>query len=207
MLETKENPMSTKTATKEPAPGNGAKTQAPAVASGQGQTAPQAAAQATPFTMIRRFAEEMDRLFEDFGVGFGFHAPKFITRGHELLRRETGMIPAQWSPRIDVRHQDGKLLVRADLPGLSRDDVKVEIADGALTIQGERKSETKKEEPGGYYYNECSYGSFYRAIPLPDGADTSNAAADFHNGVLEVTIPTPAKPGDKPRRLEIRSGK
>jgi HSP20 family protein len=210
MLETKENAMSTKTATKEPVPGNGSKAQAPAPASAPTPSQPVPAAahgHATPFTMIRRFAEEMDRLFEDFGMGMGLHAPKLLTRGHELLRREAGMIPAEWSPRIDVRQAEGKLCVRADLPGLARDDIKVEITRDALTIHGERKTESKKEEHHGYFYNECSYGSFYRSIPLPDGADTANASADFHNGVLEVTIPTPNKPSEKVRRLEIRSGK
>ena len=72
-----------------------------------------------------------------------------------------------------------------------------------LTIQGERKHE-KKEEREGYCYSECSYGSFYRAIPLPEGAEASKATADFHNGVLEVTVPAPSRPEPKARRVEVQ---
>ena len=123
-----------------------------------------------PFAFMRRFASEMDRLFEDFGLGTRMHIPRFISRGHELLRREAGLVPAEWSPRINVLQREGKFVVRADLPGLSKDDVKVEVSDDLITIQGERKHE-KKEEREGYCYSECSFGSFYRAIPMPEGAE------------------------------------
>jgi HSP20 family protein len=158
----------------------------------------------SPFEFMRRFAEEMEHLFEDFG--FGWRVPRALTRGRELLRREMGLIPAEWSPRIDIQQKEGKLLVRADLPGLSKDDVKVEVGDDTLTIQGERKQE-KKEERAGYSYSECSYGSFYRAIPLPEGADASKASAEFRNGVLEVIMPAASPPESKTRRLEVRDGK
>jgi HSP20 family protein len=75
-----------------------------------------------------------------------------------------------------------------------------------VTIQGERKTH-KKEETEGYAYSECSYGSFYRAIPLPEGCDTGKAAAEFTNGVLEVVIPTMRPIEAKKRRLEVRTGK
>ena len=155
-----------------------------------------------PFAFMHRFVEEMDRLFEDFGL----HMPRFVTRGRELLRRETGLVPAAWSPRVDVLQQDDRYIVRADLPGLTKDDVKVELNDEMLIIQGERKQE-KTEEREGYSYNECSYGSFYRSIPLPAGADASKATAEFRNGVLEVTIPAPTQPEKQVRRLEVREGK
>jgi len=160
----------------------------------------------SPFTYMRRFAEEMDQLFENFGLQTGFRMPRLLTRGHELLRREAGLIPAEWSPQIDILEREGQFAVRADLPGLSKEDVKVDIADDLLTIQGERKQE-KKEEREGYCYSECSYGSFYRAIPLPAGADASKATAQFHNGVLEVSMPAQAQGGKKARRLDVREGK
>ena len=97
-------------------------------------------------------------------------------------------------------------MVRADLPGLSKEDIKVEVSDDVLTIEGERKHE-EKEERAGYYYNERSHGSFYRAIPLPEDADASKAIADFHKGVLEITVPAPARRESKAKRLEIREGK
>ena len=158
------------------------------------------------YAYMRRFAEEMDHLFENFGLQTGFRMPSFVTRGHELLRREAGFVPGQWSPRIDVVEREGQLLVRADLPGLSKDDVKVDVMEDLITIQGERKESTK-EERDGYCYNECSYGSFYRAIPLPAGAETSKATAQFHNGVLEIVMPTTPQDGKKPRRIEVREGK
>jgi HSP20 family protein len=160
----------------------------------------------SPFTMMRRFAREMDHLFDDFGLESGWHLPRFLARGRELLGREAGFIPAEWSPRIDVLERDGQFTVRTDLPGMSRDDIKVEIVDGLLTIQGERTNE-KKEEREGYSYSECSYGSFYRTIPLPEGADASKATADFRNGVLEVTVPAPARAESKARQVEVRETK
>jgi len=164
------------------------------------------ASNGSPFAFMRRFAEEMDRLFEDFGLESGWHMPRFLSRGRELLRREAGFVPAQWSPRVDVLEREGHFVVRADLPGLSKEDVKVEVSDNMLTIQGERKQE-KKEEREGYCYSECSYGSFYRAIPLPEGAEPSKATAEFRKGVLEVAVPAPSRPEQKARRLEVREGK
>ena len=75
-----------------------------------------------------------------------------------------------------------------------------------ITIQGERKQE-KEEKREGYYYGERAYSSYYRAIPLPEGADPAKATAEFHNGVLEVTMPAPKKPEKKSRRLEVQEKK
>jgi HSP20 family protein len=155
-----------------------------------------------PLALMHRFAEEMDHLFDNFGL----RLPSYFGRGRELLRREAGLIPAEWSPRIDVRERDGQFLVCADLPGLSKDDVQVEITDELISIRGERKQE-KKEEREGYSYCECSFGSFYRAIPLPEGVDASKAKAEFHNGVLEVTMPAPRRSDSQARRLEVQEKK
>jgi HSP20 family protein len=160
----------------------------------------------SPFTFLRRFAREMDHLFDDFGVESGWHMPRFLGRGRELLRREAGFIPAEWSPQVDVLEREGQFVVRADLPGMSKDDIKVEVSNDLLTIQGERKQE-KKEEREGYCYSECSHGSFYRTIPLPAGADASKATADFRNGVLEVSVPAPTRPEPKARQVEVREAK
>jgi len=148
----------------------------------------------------------MDHLFEDFGLEPTWHLPRFFSRGRELVRREVGIVPAEWSPRVDVLERAGQFVVRADLPGLSKEDIKVEVSDNMITIQGERKHE-KKEERDGYCYSECSFGSFYRTIPLPEGADASKATADFRKGVLEVTVPAPSRPEPKSRRVEVGEGK
>jgi len=158
----------------------------------------------SPFAFMRRFAEEMDHLFEDFGIESHFHFPSLFTRGRELVRRETGIVPAVWSPRIDVVERDGQYVVRADLPGLTKDDVKVEITDDLVVIQGERKTQ-KKEEVEGYTYSECSYGSFYRAIPLPAGTESAKAVAEFTNGVLQIVVPSSRPIEAKKRRLEIKA--
>jgi len=161
---------------------------------------------ASPFALVRQFAREMDNLFEDFGLETGLHLPRFLRRSRRLIRRGAELATLDWSPRVDVVERDGQVVIRADLPGLSKEDIKVEVSDDAITIEGERKQE-KKEEREGYCYSECSYGSFYRAIPLPEGVDASKAAAEFCNGVLEVTVPAPSRPETKAKRLEVKDGK
>ena len=96
-------------------------------------------------------------------------------------------------------------MVRADLPGLSRDDVKVDVTDDAITIQGERRRE-HEDERGGVYRSERSYGSFQRVIALPEGAITDQAKASFRDGVLEITMPAPSEQVTRGRRLEITEG-
>ncbi len=83
---------------------------------------------------------------------------------------------------------NGKLLVYAELPGLKKGDIKVQVTEDALILEGERKQE-KEEKREGYYHSERSYGHFYRSIPLPEGVTLDKASAEFTNGILEVTIP------------------
>lgn len=148
---------------------------------------------ASPFSLMNRFADEMERLFGDFGLGRGWLAPRFGS--------ETGQ--ALWAPQVEVFEREGKLVVRADLPGLTKGDVKVEVTDDALTIQGERRQE-HEESSEGYYRSERSYGSFCRSIPLPEGVNADEAKADFRDGVLEVTMPAPPQPERRRRQLEIK---
>jgi HSP20 family protein len=96
-------------------------------------------------------------------------------------------------------------VVRADLPGMSKDDINVEITDDALVIRGERRSEREENEEG-YYRSERSYGSFYRRIPLPEGVSAENANATFRNGMLEITMLAPQRAEQQRRQLEIREG-
>jgi len=155
----------------------------------------------SPFAFMRRFGEEMDRLFEDFGFGGGFLTPSF---GRELSRLGEAS-QFNWSPQVEVIERGGQLIVRADLPGLTKDDINVDVTDDALIIRGERKSEREENEEG-YYRTERSYGSFYRSVPLPEGVKAENANATFRNGVLEIMLPAPERAEQRSRRLEIREG-
>jgi len=150
-----------------------------------------------PFQMMRRFTKDMERLFEDFG---GFSFPNFFRTDFAPFRMEFDKV--EWVPQIEVLHNNEQFMVRADLPGLTKDDVKVELTDDLLTISGARKEENEEKREG-FYRSERSYGSFYRQIPLPEGAKTEKAAATFQNGVLEVTIPAP-KVEPSTRKLEIK---
>jgi HSP20 family protein len=95
-------------------------------------------------------------------------------------------------------------LVRADLPGLRKEDVTVEISDDSLTIQGERRDE-HEEEREGLFTSERTYGSFYRVVPLPEGAIPDSGKASFKNGVLEVTVEAPPREVSRGRRIDVSS--
>jgi len=146
---------------------------------------------ASPFHALERFADEVDRMFGEFGFG-AFGRPWGRSAAGDLT----------WTPQIEVSQRNNELVVRADLPGMTKDDVKVDVTDDAITIQGERRRE-HEEERGGIYRSERSYGSFYRAIPLPEGAITDQAKATFKDGVLEITLPAPSDQVTRGRRIEI----
>jgi HSP20 family protein len=133
----------------------------------------------SPFSLMRRMTEEMDRLFQNFGTESG---------GYEggLQGREG----YGWSPAIEVTQREGKLIVQCELPGVSANDVKVEITNDALILEGERRSERDQNERG-IQRSERQYGAFFRTIPLPEGVNAEQATARYENGVLEITIPTP----------------
>lgn len=150
----------------------------------------------SPFRMLERFADEMDHLFDDFGLGRGWLAPRL---GSEWLRSRRA---EEWCPEIEMFQRNNDLVIRADLPGLAKDDVKVEVTEDAITIQGERRRE-HEEEKAGVYRSERSYGSFCRVAALPEGAMTDQAKATFKNGVLEITMPAPPESVKRGRRLEI----
>jgi HSP20 family protein len=140
-----------------------------------------------PFGFMRRFGDEFERAFTDF--------------------------KADWKPTIEVQQKGGNFVVTAELPGVKKEDIKVNVTNGVLTVEGERKHE-KEEKKEGYYHSERSYGKFYRSIPLPEGAKFEQAAAHFNNGVLEIDFPVPevkekklaipvqeAKPEAKPKEV------
>ncbi|MFL5780273.1 MAG: Hsp20/alpha crystallin family protein [Thermoleophilaceae bacterium] len=115
---------------------------------------------------------------------------------------DDGRLQQRWVPAMDLVESDEQFVLRADLPGLSEDDVSIEIRDNTLTISGERKSEFEQKERG-WYRVERSTGAFSRSLALPEGIDAGAVSAEFDKGVLEVRIPKPEQ--RKPRRVEIRA--
>ncbi len=142
----------------------------------------------TPFRTLEKFADEVGRIFDDFGLGRVWN------------RVPGGSEPMAWAPRVDVTQHKGHIVIRADLPGMEKDDVKVNVAEGAVTIHGERHR-SHEEERDGVFRSERNYGAFQRTIALPPGTATDQAKASFKNGVLEIRVP--AAPGVKGRPVAI----
>jgi HSP20 family protein len=147
---------------------------------------------ANPLALMQQLSEEMDQLFDSFFFG----APA-------RRRTQQSPIPSLWVPDVEVNEQDNQLQVRVDLPGIPKENVKVDIQDGVLVVQGERREERSEgDERRGLRRTERRYGSFYRAIPLPEGAETEKAEAHMKDGVIEVRLPMSSK--RQPRQLEIK---
>lgn len=107
---------------------------------------------------------------------------------------------ADWMPSVDISETDTAYLIRGEIPGVKKEDVKVTIQEGMLTIQGERKQE--KEEKGKRFHRvECCYGNFVRSFRVPDDADESAVKAEFKDGMLNVTLPKSAKA--KPKSISV----
>lgn len=151
----------------------------------------------SPFRLMRRLNDDLDRLFENFGVGRLFPETTWPTG---IGRFGPEGAPTLWSPHIEMFEQDGKLIVQADLPGLRKEDVHAQLEDDAVIISGERQHGTRQNE-GGRYVSERAYGSFFRVIPLPEGVDADKATATFRDGVLRIEMPSPKR--QRGRTLEI----
>ncbi len=147
-----------------------------------------------PVRELHTIQQEMNRLFNSF-----FDAPASSGggngNGNGALRR--------WMPAMDLVETDEHFVLRADLPGLGEEDVKLEITDDTLTLSGERRFEHEVKREG-YHRIERGSGSFARSLTLPDGVDPDAIAASFDRGVLEIRIPKPE--AKKPRRLQIAVG-
>jgi HSP20 family protein len=144
-----------------------------------------------PVRELHTVQSEMNRLFNTF-----FDSPTPRNGGDRSVAR-------RWIPAMDVVEADGRYVLRADLPGLSENDVKIEVEENVLTISGERKSE-HEQKGDGYYRVERSFGSFSRSLTLPEGVDADAIQASFDSGVLEVQIPKPEQA--KPRKVQISLG-
>lgn len=153
-------------------------------------------ASGSPFAMMRQLSREMDRLMDSFFEGRFGSSLRDTGFGEESWRQ-----PTLWTPHIDVQRRNDAIVVRADLPGVRKEDVQIEVEDDSLIISGERREEG--EENQAYHTYEQSYGSFYRAVPLPQGANPENVKAEMRDGVLSITVPLPENA--RPRRIEIKS--
>jgi len=132
-----------------------------------------------PFTELGELRNRLDRIFGEMAIG-----------------RE-----AAWSPAVDVVRDDGNLVVRADVPGIKPEEVKIEVEDDILTVSGSHE-ETREEKDEQYLRRERRYGSFSRSMALPAGVEAKKIKAKTHDGVVEVTIPLPKE--REQERVEIK---
>jgi len=154
----------------------------------------------SPFSFMRRFSEEMDRLFDDFGFGGSPFSPLRSSLGGSAALGGFG--PQSWAPAVEVFTRGDKLVIRADVPGVNKEDLRIDVQNGAVVIQGERRRENQAEREG-RWHTERSYGKFVRTIALPEGARADDAHATFKDGVLEIAITLPQE--TRGRRIEIEA--
>lgn len=135
---------------------------------------------------VRSF-QEMERMFEEF-MSRGWMRPSrwdFPTLGDWMPSLERTL-----SPQVDIIDRDNELLLRAQIPGVNKEDLNLTVADNMVTLEGSSRHEhEEKEEQGNYYRRECSSGSFTRSIPLPCDVESTKATATFENGMLELHLP------------------
>ena len=110
---------------------------------------------------------------------------------------------AGWVPEMEVFEKNNAFTVRLDAPGLKKEELTVHVADGVLSIEGERKHETE-ETKNHWYRRERAYGRFYRTVPLPEGVNAKEVKATFRHGVLEVTVPVRAVTTPVPHKVEVK---
>lgn len=139
--------------------------------------------------LMRRFSRDLEWLFDEFGF-----RPRFFER--ELPQ-------VAWMPDVEVFQRDNRFIVRADLPGLKKEDVKVHVEDNLLILEGQRKEEAEEKREG-FYRSERTYGSFYRALPLPEGAKADQIDAAFKDGVLEIGMPMPVEKAKAVKSIDVK---
>lgn len=150
-----------------------------------------------PFESLR---QEIDRLFDDFGAGM-WRSP-FRGSLFEPFRRWEVTLPTL--PAVDVSETDKAYEIKAELAGMDEKNIDLKVANGILTIKGEKQDE-KEEKKKDYYMRERSYGSFERSFEVPDGVDTDKIEATFKKGVLTVTLPKKAEAQKPPKKIEVRA--
>jgi HSP20 family protein len=152
-----------------------------------------------PFESLR---QEIDRLFDDFGVGFRWPFGRSLFAGQPLFRREM-----TWPtvPAVDVVESEKAYQITADVPGMDEKNIEVKVADGVMTIRGE-KQEEKEEKKKDYHLQERSFGSFQRSFQLPETVDPDKIEASFKKGVLTVTLPKKPEAQKPAKKIEVKAG-
>ncbi len=147
-----------------------------------------------PFEMLNDLQEEMRRYWSE----------AWPLAPLPWRRALAGAVPTPtpWAPRVDVFERNGDLVVKAELPGVNRDDIEVTLDDGDLVIRGERKTEQEVKEDS-YYRMERSYGSFQRRLSLPPGVKPDDVKASYADGVLEIRVPKPAQAPPQAQQIKI----
>ena len=140
-----------------------------------------------PFRDLSSIQERMNQIFED---------ALARSRG-----RDEGLRTGMWTPAVDIYEKNDSVVVKAELPGVERDQISVEVKDGILTLRGERKFERDVKEES-YHRVERSYGTFLRSFSLPVSVDQDQVKATFRDGVLEVELPK--KEQAKPRQIQVK---
>ncbi len=158
---------------------------------------PLALRESQPFERLRR---QMDRLFDEFDWRSPFRRSVFDIE--PLWRRELSWAA---TPAVDIAEKDKAYEVTAELPGMDEKNIEVNVANGMLTIKGEKKEE-KEEKRKDYYHSERRYGSFERRFQIPEGVDTSKIEANFKKGVLTVTLPKTSEAQAAEKKIAVKSG-
>ena len=144
-----------------------------------------------PYSLLDRFSRDLNRL----GLNDLFFNDPFSSEDN------SNVVTSQWRPAVDIKEEENRFLIQADVPGVDPKDIEITMENGVLTIRGERTDETKKEGEG-YSRVERVRGSFYRRFSLPDTADADRIEAQGKHGVLEIVIPKKEKA--KPKRIAIK---
>ena len=152
------------------------------------------------FPMVRRLFDEFDRAFEGFGFGGNF------LRGGSPLRSPWGTDAASgsWMPPVEVLWRGEQVVVRVELPGVAKNDIRVEVMDGGMSCAGERHDDHQESRDDFYRDPALTARSFCRTIPLPEGAEADKADVNFRDGVLEITIPRQGRQERLRHRLEVK---
>lgn len=148
----------------------------------------------------RNFRTEMDRLFDRFAGGFGLPSLSRMFDGGNGAFETSFSVP---SPAVDITEDAAGYRLSAELPGMAEQDIEVSVTDDTLTIKGEKKQETEKQDKN-YYLSERSYGSFQRSFVLPDSVDADKINAEFAKGVLTVTLPKKPEAKVEPKKIEVK---